>query len=259
LRAKVDAGGAGGCAARLISYPKADMVQSPTMTPLLFSLFVVAAPDASTFCKAIRTFPGVAKAESVVKDERPTHRIIHLRDLHFVPRDVFSQDLRDQHKDISDEEIDKAYRELLDEIESVQKNQFEFMKRLGLKQIHLEGLFPRDSLIYKRMVELAKDNNELKRRVGAAGRLMLYDSKVKVTGVEDPELYSLANPVKGTQIVFDEKANEKREDAIVRQLLSNPVSVVILGGTHYLADNIRRIGDGSCELIVVTPKGYPLD
>jgi hypothetical protein len=65
--------------------------------------------------------------------------------------------------------------------------------------------------------------------------------------------------VNGDQIVFDEKANEKREDAIVRQLLSNPVSVVILGGTHYLADNIRRIGDGSCELIVVTPKGYPLD
>jgi hypothetical protein len=87
----------------------------------------------------------------------------------------------------------------------------------------------------------------------------LYDSKVKVTGVEDPELYSLANPVKGTQIVFDEKANEKREDAIIRTLLSHPVSVIILGGDHDLADNVRPLGGRSCELIVVTPKGNSLD
>lgn len=88
---------------------------------------------------------------------------------------------------------------------------------------------------------------------------MLQDHEVKVIGVEDPELYKQANPVKGDQIVFDAKANEKREDAMVRQLLTQPVSVVIMGGDHDLADNVRRIGDGACELIVVTPKGYSLD
>jgi len=50
-----------------------------------------------------------------------------------------------------------------------------------------------------------------------------------------------------------------REDAIVRKLLAQPVSVIILGGGHDLAENVRRLSDGSCELIVITPKGFFVD
>jgi hypothetical protein len=104
-----------------------------SITTLVFSVCLASgagALPASTSCEAIRELPYVAKAEVVVKVERPKHRIIRLRDLHFVPKDVLAKDLRDQQKDITD-----------DEIKEVQKNQFEFLKRLGLKQIHLEGLF----------------------------------------------------------------------------------------------------------------------
>ena len=44
-------------------------------------------------------------------------------------------------------------------------------------------------------------------------------------------------------VVFDKKADEAREDAIVRNLLkAGGVAVIVLGGDHDLADNLKRAG-----------------
>ena len=73
---------------------------------------------------------------------------------------------------------------------------------------------------------------------------------------EEAKAYATANPVKddGT-IVFDEKANEKREDAIVRNLMkaSGNTAIVVLGGAHDLSDNVPK----GVHLVEVTVKSYP--
>jgi hypothetical protein len=40
----------------------------------------------------LRQLPGVADVEVLVRVDKPTHRIIHLRDWHYVPKDLFRQD-----------------------------------------------------------------------------------------------------------------------------------------------------------------------
>src|SRR5438876_1052181 len=37
----------------------------------------------------LRQLPGVAEVEVLVACPKPTHRIVHLRDWHFVPRDLY--------------------------------------------------------------------------------------------------------------------------------------------------------------------------
>ena len=52
------------------------------------------------------------------------------------------------------------------------------------------------------------------------------------------------------RIVFDEKSNEAREDAIVRNLMKTPrgTAVLVLGGAHDLSDNVPA----GVKLIVLT-------
>jgi hypothetical protein len=67
-----------------------------------------------------------------------------------------------------------------------------------------------------------------------------------------------ANPVKDGKVEFDEAAIERREDAIVRNLLASesPVAVLMLGGDHDLAENLDRIGEGTVEYVTVQVEGH---
>jgi hypothetical protein len=55
----------------------------------------------------LRQLPGVADVEVLVSFEKPTHRIVHLRDWHFVPPDFLRQDAG---KPLSVEEADALHR-----------------------------------------------------------------------------------------------------------------------------------------------------
>jgi hypothetical protein len=44
----------------------------------------------------LRQLPGVVDVSALVTCDKPTHRIIHLRDWHHVPRDLFALDLNDR-------------------------------------------------------------------------------------------------------------------------------------------------------------------
>lgn len=64
--------------------------------------------------------------------------------------------------------------------------------------------------------------------------------KVKIDGFTKQE----SEP---SSVVFDKKLEEKREDAIAKNLLkADGVAVIILGGGHDLSENIKRAG-GSCQ------------
>lgn len=91
-------------------------------------------------------------------------------------------------------------------------------------------------------------------RVGAAGQLML-DEKLTVLPCEGREYEN--RPIKDGKLVLDQKVIETREDAIVRNLIKRGgTCVLVLGGAHALADNIKRLSD-DCGYVVVTPKGWP--
>jgi hypothetical protein len=134
--------------------------------------------DLSTNATAIlRQLPGVVEVKRSGTSEKPTHRIVHLLDWHFVDRDDYAADLRSlSDGPLSDEEIDSRFSDLLDEVELVQEQQLAVLRSLiklhGLKRIHVEGLTEQDKFIFdakisalrkvgQQLADLRKDNSEL--------------------------------------------------------------------------------------------------
>ena len=98
----------------------------------------------------LRGLPGVVRVE-VAQVANPTRRIIHLRDWHYVPKDLFTLDLNDLHgRTLTAEELDRRYRESLLEVEVVQLEQMAMLRCLikhhGLREVHAEGFSPRIEL-----------------------------------------------------------------------------------------------------------------
>jgi hypothetical protein len=97
----------------------------------------------------LRQLPGVVQVQVDAGTDKPTHRIIHLRDWHFVPGDLYALDLRNgAGRELSDQEIDRLYQEHLLEVEAVQQEQMALLRCLirhhGLKRIYAEGLTAKD-------------------------------------------------------------------------------------------------------------------
>ena len=62
--------------------------------------------------------------------------------------------------------------------------------------------------------------------------------------------------------MFDEKANEVREDAIVKRMMKvSGTAVIVLGGAHHLSDNVpegvkhRVDGEGLPRRVIADPEG----
>src|SRR5262245_66447880 len=88
----------------------------------------------------LRQLPGVAHVELAVAVARPSQRIIHLRDWHYVPRDLSALDLRQAHgRELTEAEIDALHEELLLQVELVQLEQAALLRCLarhhGLRRI----------------------------------------------------------------------------------------------------------------------------
>lgn len=138
------------------------MAQSsePVTLAILYDLNADAAP-------LLRQFPNVVEVERHGPTKKPTHRIIHVADWHFVPKAAYAADLRSQSiKPINNDEIDRRHTELLDQVELVQQQQIELLRTLvkqhGLKKVYVEGLASRDRFIFKAKVSaLRKASKEV--------------------------------------------------------------------------------------------------
>lgn len=223
----------------------------------------------------LRQLPGVVEVE-VSSADNATHRIVHLRDRHFVPKALYAADLRaNSDEPLTDEEIDKAYERLLVEVELVQLEQVAMLRHLiqhhGLRAVHVEGVTTQTKPIFEAKVSALRElgrkiaglqvlnepsiaddiealDQEHRRdliEIGAAGRLF---GEIKLLPLEDEVAFATARPVDG---VLDPVKTEAREDAQVKLLLDHgPFALVILGGAHDLSDNVP----GRCEYIRVTTR-----
>jgi hypothetical protein len=92
-----------------------------------------------------RRLPDVAEVEQLLAPPKPEHRIIHLRDRHYVPPDLFALDERQgPGKALSDEQVDALYPEHLLEVEMVQLEHATILRCLiqhhGLRPVLAEGM-----------------------------------------------------------------------------------------------------------------------
>jgi hypothetical protein len=103
----------------------------------------------------------VAEVEVLVRTEKPTRRIIHLRDWHYVPADLLGQDAG---RPLSDEEADALHRAHVLEVELVQLEQETLLRCLvkhhGLKRVLAEGLTPEGMPAYREVIAALRDTHK---------------------------------------------------------------------------------------------------
>lgn len=260
------------------------------------SATVLRSSDAATRPRpeGIRSLPGVADVELLVAVENPARSVVHVRDWHVVPRDLYALDLRQAAgRPLDDREIDARLRELVREVDAIQQEQEMILNalaaRYGLRRVLVEGLTPEGMANYRgvlsvfkatedrlarlresaagldprpadidRQVEaMARDLREKSLEYGASGRLM-GRGVIDVLPLDDADLLEGARPVRSDGAVrFDHDKVEARHDGQVRRALAaGPCAVLVLGGAHDLSASVRRLGGGSTEYIRVTPKRY---
>jgi hypothetical protein len=206
--------------------------------------------------------------EVLVAAPRPSCRIVHLRDWHYVPPDLFALDARQAAgRALSDAEVEALYREHLVEIELVSLEQIGLLRGLvrhhGLRSVLAEGLTPgglpayRDVLaalrdtdrrlaelqkgragaraeapdIDRGIAELVRGHRRQMLEHGAAGQLAVA-GEVEVLPLDDEAALARAKPVgPDGKARADPAAVEARHDAQVRAALaSGPCAFIILGG-----------------------------
>lgn len=207
-------------------------------------------------------------------------QVIHILNWHYVSRDDFSADLRTEiGKSQSDDQIDKEYLSFLDDVKAIQKEQADLLRQLikkhGLKAVYIEGLTKKNHEGTMKFINTMKDYEATRQpsddpidrlieaqhqlnllEAGAAARLVMTGELKTLLPAEDSKAMEAANPVRADgSVVFDKKADEAREVAIVKKLLkADGVVVIILGGGHDLTDNIKRAGGGCKYERAAVPK-----
>jgi len=265
----------------------------PKATPRIDDLAISAAD-------ILRALPGVVQVEVLVKVEKPTSRIIQLRDWHFVPKELLAIDLAEAHgRPLTQDEIDVLYEQHLLEVELVQLEQLAVLRCLikhhGLKRVFAEGFSPaelegyREKITGLRTMEekqipeirkqlddvrkfMAEATGERKERakaieaelvglldqhkhrlleMGAAGRLLIAGELEDVLPLEDADAFEQAKPITPEGEVKADTAKLKaRRDAQVKAVLEKGAfGLIVLGGSHDLSDNVRRLGAGNCEYL----------
>jgi hypothetical protein len=236
---------------------------------------------------ALSNLPGVYSVEVMVPVSQPTHRIIHVRDWHSVPRDIFSLDLRHAAtRPLEDEEVASRYRKFLRQVELVQQEQEQFLisvaSRRDQRRVLKEGLTPEGLAHYREIIgafqglnsRLARVRDEaldarspgLDRQVvilsedlraktldfGAVGRLAMR-GVVEVVPLDEAHILDHPKSVRPDgMVLLDPSLNEARHDAQVkRAVAAGKCSVMVLGGAHDLSDSVRKLGNQTTEYIQV--------
>ncbi len=191
--------------------------------------------------------------------------IVHLQDWHWVPYAYFQ----------AEGGTPGEYFAFLRGVEAVQAEQYALLKRLaatGHRTIFRESLTPdvepvfqkMCSRLWRRRLGMPDDDEQLfvspnVLSVGTPGRLLAEDLIDRVRSADNDESLEMTRPFDADGNLRDVPADalEKREDHVIRQMLGvDGVSILVFGGAHDFAENVRRIGQGKVGLIVVTTKRY---
>lgn len=191
------------------------------------------------------------------------HTIIQVVGNHYVSPEDFAAELKDRDSGISREEIETKYRNFLEEIRSEQRGQMmiltELINRHRLKAVYVEGVTERNAKEFLYLIQSVKNGTAIQRvssdfvELGAAGRLVVSGELQMILPADDSAAFEASNPARSggplefaKKVEFDKKANERREDAIVRNLMkAKGVAVILLGEDHNLQDNMLQLGVSS--------------
>jgi len=138
--------------------------------------------------------PGVVEVEHSVKCDKPTRRVIHLRDWHLVPRELYALDLATSAgRPLPEDEVAQLHAEHLLEVAAVQAEQMVVLRCLirhhGLRKVYAEGLTPAGLANYRDIIRALKameaDEIPAARTQLAEVRELL--TSMKARGQEDTE------------------------------------------------------------------------
>lgn len=109
-----------------------------------------------------RQLPGVDAVEVAVRADSPARRIVHLRDWHYVPNDLFAADVQTAAgRVLTAAEVDRLYERHLLEVEAVQLEQVAVLRCLirhhGLRRVYAEGLTPKDVPNFREQVGVQRE------------------------------------------------------------------------------------------------------
>jgi hypothetical protein len=255
----------------------------PTVTGRIDDL---AAPAADI----LRQLPGVADVQVLVSAPKPTHRIIQLRDWHYVPAELFALDMRQQlGRAASNQAVEKLYENHLLEVELVQIEQGILLRCLvkhhGLHRVLVEGLTPQGLANFKKIVaalrdmdkqvaemqkmraklkddaaaidEMVREHRKRLLEYGAAVQLEIAQ-QVEVLPLDDRDLLERAKPVeRDGKIEPDPASRAARHDGQLKAALkSGAVSFIILGGDHDLSESVLRLRGGTVEYVRMTTRRF---
>lgn len=171
--------------------------------------------------------------------------IIHVADWHWVSGTAFVADGEDQND----------YAAFLDKVDSVQREQMAALKAMNAKVVWIEGNSDQTIADYRLHIETLKkvklpngdsvvdqfirdSYREDVLQIGDAGRLLIAGEIDDVLPLEDHEAWRAANPLASGKAEICEAANTRREQAIVKRLLSHERAVIVLGAAHDLRKHL---------------------
>jgi len=241
----------------------------------LLSLLISADPQSADLAVSFRKLPVVKSIEIQPTKTQARKRIIHILDWHYVDEASFVADIKDADEDLSEDEIKEAveqHRKTVNKVQKQEKKVILFLAaEFGIKQVFHEGFTLEELDGYKKRIKLLKDFEPPKGNggfdlfmrheyqtdlllIGAPGQLLIEEKIEAVLPAEEAEAYEAANPIKDGKFVFDEKANEARENSIVKRVLAGTArtQLLVLGGSHDLSDNVPD----DCEYIRVAVNAY---
>lgn len=233
--------------------------------------------DASDLPTQLRKLPSVHSVKSTPIKTKPKQIIIHILNWHFISKEDFGVDL--SNDDLSEEEIEKQYLEFLNDVEAIQKEQKQILRYLikhrKVRSVYMEGLTEKNLSAFNSFIKTLRKfevpdgdgafdlflKEQYRRdlmQMGAATQLLISNELKSVLPLENAEAFEAANPVnKDGKIRFDEAAEEKREDEMIKILLKGQgIKVIVLGGSHDLTGNMERMKLDSVRYVRVSSKRY---
>jgi hypothetical protein len=200
----------------------------------------------------LRQLPGVVEVEALVSPARPTRRIIHLRDWHFVPEELYALDLRRAAgRPVPEEQVKPRYREFLLEVELVQLEQAALLKCLsrhhGLRRVLFEGLTPEEGKLYREKVADLHAAGPALREQREEARQLLKGMAEAGKGKSEQYAKALALEKEALALLVEHRLDVLRFGAPGRLLAAQEVEEVLPLDDARLLDAAKPVGRGEVE------------